>query len=69
MIYDSEWDRWAIVMDGQTYELHCGECIRIKIAGNRMNCRLEYDRDWYVIMEGACFYLIQKNRYQVQLWD
>lgn len=65
--YNADWDRWAIIMDGQTYELHCGECFRIKIAGHGMYCRMEYDHDWYVIMEDACFILRQKNKYQIQL--
>lgn len=65
--YDSDWDRWAVHMDGQTYDLHCGECFRIRIGGYGMICRMEYDQDWYVIMDGASFILRQKNRYQVQL--
>ena len=65
--YDPEWDRWVMSMDGRKVELHCGECFRMKLGGYDICCRMELDRDWYVIMGETSFILRPKSRYQIQL--
>jgi hypothetical protein len=66
MTYDSEFGGWVVHMQGQTYGLYCGECMELRIGDRPVPCRLELDRDWYVIMREATFYLRKKEFYQIQ---
>lgn len=48
--------------------MHCGEWLEIRVAGDRgIACRLELDRDWYVITREARFYLRKKDTYQIHI--
>jgi hypothetical protein len=64
--YDSEYDGWVVHIDGKKYGLHCGECMELRIGGRGIPCRLELDRDWYVVMREAAFNLRKKETYQIQ---
>jgi hypothetical protein len=48
--------------------MHCGEWLEIRLTNNGgMTCRLELDRDWYVITKEARFYLRKKDTYQIHI--
>lgn len=66
VIYDSEYDGWVVHIDGKSYGLHCGECMELRIGERSIPCRLELDRDWYVVMREATFNLRKKEIYQIQ---
>lgn len=66
MTYDPDRERWVVHMDGESHGLHCGECMEIRIGDRGVPCRLEMDRDWYVIMREARFTLRKKDLYQIQ---
>ncbi|WP_245554830.1 DUF5348 domain-containing protein [Cohnella laeviribosi] len=46
--------------------MHCGECFEIRVGDRGIRCRLELDRNWYVIMREARFNLRSKDIYQVR---
>lgn len=64
--YDRECSCWVIHMGSNTYGLHCGECMEMRIGGRGIPCRLELDKDWYVIMQEAKFTLRKKESYSIQ---
>ncbi|GAB2716807.1 DUF5348 domain-containing protein [Paenibacillus thermoaerophilus] len=66
MIYDREADCWTVRKAGGTYAVHCGECFEIRVGDRGIRCRLELDRNWYVIMREARFNLRSKDIYQVR---
>ena len=66
MTYDSECYGWVVHIQGKVYGLHCGECMELRIGDRGIPCRLELDRDWYVVMREATFNLRKKQIYQIQ---
>jgi hypothetical protein len=63
-------DRPAIMRAVSTTSspMHCGEWLEIRVTDDRgMTCRLELDRDWYVITKEARFYLRKKDIYQIHI--
>ena len=67
MEYDRELQRWRVTQSGNDYGLHCGEHFSIVINGKPVPCRIELDRSWYVIMNGAKFNLRETDHYSVIL--
>ena len=65
MTYNQETERWEIHMDGWFSGVHCGECLTLRVGDQWIPCRMELDRDWYVIMKETQFTLRQKKVYQV----
>ena len=41
---------WMVHMEGQMFPMHCGEWMNMRIGERGIPCRLELDRDWYVIL-------------------
>lgn len=66
MTYSSDYAGWVVHMGGKMYGLHCGECMELRIGDRGVPCRLELDREWYVIMREASFNLRKKHIYQIQ---
>lgn len=68
MAYDRDAECWMVYLDGRKYPMHCGECLEIRIYADKgIPCRLELDRDWYVITKEARFYLRKKDTYQIHI--
>lgn len=67
MKYDEAGDRWIVVAEDTLLALHCGNFLEIRIGDKGIPCRIELDRDWYVIMQGAQFYLRKRDTYQVEV--
>ena len=67
MTYDSDQNRWTVDAGGMRYGLHCGECFDLSIASLRIPSRIEYDRQWYLIMPGARFNLRIRDSYKVEI--
>lgn len=65
MIYDHDVACWRVALNGRSYPLHCGECFELRIGGDKIPCRLELDRDWYVIVHDVRFNLREKEVYSV----
>lgn len=65
--YNADSDRWFIEDDGWTYELHCGDSFELYIGGKPIPCRLEMDKDWYVMMQDVSFNLRKKATYFIQM--
>jgi hypothetical protein len=66
MIYDPELDGWVVILRGRAYIIHCGEYFNLSFAEKRVNCRLERDRNWYVIIYGVRFILHPKEIYKIK---
>ena len=67
MTYDKAGDRWVVDAGNDLLELHCGNFLEIRIGDRGVPCRIEFDRDWYVVMQEARFYLRKKDTYQVEV--
>lgn len=68
MTYDRDAARWMVHLEGGKYPMHCGEWLEIRFLKDKgMPCRLELDRDWYVIAKDAQFYLRQQDTYHIHI--
>lgn len=67
MSYDKAGDRWVVDVGYGKYALHCGNFLEIRIGDRGIPCRMELDRDWYVVMQEVRFYLRKKDTYQVEI--
>lgn len=67
MTYDRDMDRWVVHLEDSLYGLHCGECLEIRIGDRGVPCRIELDREWYVVMREARFNLRKRDAYQVEI--
>lgn len=68
MTYDQGAKRWVVDLDGEKSPIYCGECLEVRIFENKaITCRLELDRDWYVIAKEARFDLRTRDSYQVHI--
>ncbi len=52
---------WMVVLGGKEYMLHCGEWFDLSFGETSVPCRLELDRQWYVVMRGFDFICIRKK--------
>jgi hypothetical protein len=66
MKYDPALDCWVVILQGRAYVIHCGEYFNLFFAEKRVNCRLERDRNWYVIIYGVRFILHPKEIYMIE---
>lgn len=67
MSYNNEGDRWIVDVGKGHCALHCGNFLEIRIGDGGIPCRIELDHDWYVVMQGARFYLRKRDTYQVEI--
>ncbi|RAU98600.1 DUF5348 domain-containing protein [Paenibacillus sp. YN15] len=69
MTYDRNGAWWVVEIEGRKVGFHCGEYLLMHIReGLEVACRIEMDRDWYVVMsENAQFYLKNKQTYWVEI--
>lgn len=68
MTYNRDADCWMVHIDGRSYTMHCGEWFEIQIHEDKgMICCLEMDRDWFVIVREARFYLRKKDTYHIHI--
>jgi hypothetical protein len=67
MHYDSMIDRWCAELDGDEYGLHCGESFELYVGGDPVPCRIEMDREWYVIVKDVRFNLRKSDKYTIRL--
>jgi hypothetical protein len=66
MKYDLELECWMVILGGKEYTIHCGEYFNLSFAEKTVNCRLERDLNWYVIIYGVRFYLHPKETYKIE---
>lgn len=67
MRYDHQNDRWHIYGNSLEYDLHCGDCFEILIDGIAIQCRLELQHDWYIILGDISFYLRKSEQFLIRL--
>jgi len=67
MTYDADSNCWMVHLESGRYPMHCGEFLEIRDGERGIPCRLELDRDWYVIMQEVRFYLRKKDTYQIHV--
>lgn len=67
MRYDRDLQGWMVVLGGKEYMLRCGEWFDLSFGETSIPCRLELDRQWYVVMRGLRFYLHPKEKYMVEI--
>jgi hypothetical protein len=65
MFYDKKSDRWCVELEDGSYELHCGDGFEIYLGQQVLRCRIEKDREWYVIFKDTNFNLRKSSTYQV----
>jgi hypothetical protein len=66
MKYDPELDCWVVILGGKEYAIHCGEYFNLSFVEKSVNCRLERDKNWYVIIYGVHFILHPKEIYMIK---
>ncbi|MFC4766082.1 DUF5348 domain-containing protein [Effusibacillus consociatus] len=67
--YCRETDRWLVHgIAPKPMPMYCGEQLFILVDGRYLLCRLELDRDWYVIFEDTRFYSHKRTHYQVSFF-
>jgi len=68
MMYNRDANCWMVHLDERSYPIYCGEWLEIRTSGEKgIACRMELDRDWYVITKEAKFYLRKKDTYQIHI--
>jgi hypothetical protein len=65
LAYDRDGACWVAHMKEGSFTIRCGECFQIRVGDRGIPCRLELDRDWYVIMSEAKFNLRKKDIYLI----
>lgn len=66
MTYCRDANCWMVHLEERQYPIYCGEWLEIRIFENKgIICRMELDRDWYVITTEAKFYLRKKDTYHI----
>jgi hypothetical protein len=68
LLYCDQRERWNVhgVYDEPT-GLHCGDCFEIQVGTSYLPCRIEMDREWFVIFTNStAFYLHPKASYRVR---
>jgi hypothetical protein len=58
---------WIVHMGVNVYPMHCGDWMNMRIDDKGIPCRLELDRDWYVVFGQTRFYLRKKDTYLVEI--
>lgn len=69
MKYDREVGYWVVVLDEKEYGMHCGEWFDLFLSDTlSAPCRLEWDRNWYVVMlKNVRFNLRKQETYRIEL--
>lgn len=68
MTYNRDANCWMVHLEERRCPLYCGECLEIRVWEEKgMACRMELDRDWYVVTKEAKFYLRKKDTYQIHI--
>jgi hypothetical protein len=67
MKYNRELDSWFVFLHDCKFLMHCGYWFELSFGESSIPCRLEMDREWYVIMRGVRFYLHPKETYKVEI--
>lgn len=67
MIYDKLFERWIVRMAENEVPMNCGEHLKVINTGHTIPCRLEFAKEWYVIMDGAKFDLRKSDKYIIQV--
>jgi hypothetical protein len=67
MIFDRDLGCWMVVLGGHECMLYRGEWFDLSFGETSVPCRLEIDRQWYVVMRGMRFYLHPKETYKVEV--
>lgn len=65
MTYDVDGACWVVHLSGGSGVVHCGECFELRIGDRGIPCRIELDREWYIIMREARFNLRKTDTYQI----
>lgn len=68
LLYCKERNRWNVhdVYD-KPAGMHCGECFEIQVGQSWLPCRIELDKEWFVIFSNSTiFHLHPKARYNVR---
>lgn len=63
LIYDSETNRWNAWGEMGSFSIHCGYTFYLRVSNSLWPVRVEYDTDWYVIVEGMKFHLHPRQKY------
>jgi len=68
LLFCSQRNRWNVhgVYD-KPIGLHCGECFEIQVGQSYLPCRIELDKEWYVVFSNSTiFHLSPKAIYNVK---
>lgn len=67
MRFDTETERWRLYEGKRMlYPLHCGDPLFLQIEEEWFRVNLELDREWYVKLGIAKFWLHHKTEYTVK---
>lgn len=66
LVYDRDGACWMVHLSGRLHVMHCGECFELRVGDRGIPCRLELDRQWFVIMRNARFNLRESDKYLIR---
>jgi hypothetical protein len=65
--YREEQDRWIADTGNQMFSLHCGEGFQLHVGRQKVNCRIEMARTWYVIADDVPLGLLKNKEYLISI--
>jgi len=66
LVYCADEDRWQTHGENpMVWTFRCGDKFAIRVDKFFLPCRLELDREWYVIFENTRFYLHPRVQYEI----
>ena len=65
--YLKEQDRWFADIGKQMFSLHCGEGFQIHIGRQKVHCRIERGKTWYLIVDDVPLGLLENKEYVISI--
>ena len=65
--YLNEHDRWFADIGKQMFSLDCGEEFELHVGRQKVHCRIEREKTWYLIVDDVPLGLLENKEYLVSI--
>jgi hypothetical protein len=65
--YLNEHDRWFADIGKQMFSLDCGEGFELHVGRQKVHCRIEREKTWYLIVDDVPLGLLENKEYLVSI--
>ena len=65
--YLNEYDRWFADIGKQMFSLDCGEGFELHVGRQKVHCRIERGKTWYLIVDDVPLGLLETKEYLVSI--